>query len=218
MARRTRSDTLSAAADLEGRAQVGDVLLAQRDQRLRLMADGGLEAGEGEMRLRPSQHGSRQREALRPRRCKAACSTAGPPGKPEAQQLGGLVEGFAQRVVDGGAEPLVAADIVHDEELGVAARDQQQQVGRQQPLGEADGERVRLQVVDRHQRQAVHQRDRLGRRDADQQAADQAGPGRHRHRIEARQADAGMRARPRPMISSRHSTWARAAISGTTPP
>ena len=69
-----------------------------------------------------------------------------------------LSKASPKRVVDGGAEPLIAADVVHDQQLGVPARDQQQQIGRPQALGEADGERVRLQMIDRDQRQAVHQR------------------------------------------------------------
>ena len=72
---------------LEGGAQVGDVLLAERHQGLRLVAHRGLEAGEGEMRLRPAQHRPRQREAVRPGRARAACSTAGPPGKPRPSSL-----------------------------------------------------------------------------------------------------------------------------------
>ena len=62
------------------------------------------------------------------------------------------------------------------------AGDQQQQIGRLQALGQADGQRVRLQMIDGHERQLVHQRHRLGRDDAHQQPADQSRPGRHRHR------------------------------------
>ena len=69
------------------------------------------------------------------------------------------------------------------------ARDQQQQIGRLQAFREADGERMRLQMIDRDQRQLVHERQSLGGRDADQQAADQPRPGRHRHSVKLVQAD-----------------------------
>ena len=78
---------------------------------------------------------------------------------------------------------------MHDQELGVAARDQQQQIGRVQALGEADSQRVGFQVIDRDQRQPVHQRQRLGGRNADQQTPNQPWPGRHRHGRELPQAD-----------------------------
>jgi hypothetical protein len=115
-----------------------------------------------------------------------------PARQAQPQELGRLVEGLAQSVVDGGAEPLVAADVVHEEELGVAARDQQQQIGRAQPLGEAHGERVCLQMIDAHQRALAHEGDRFRGRDADQEAADQAGSGRHRHRVETGKVDASL--------------------------
>ncbi len=101
----------------------------------------------------PPEHRARQREPPRPA-AGGGLLHGRPAGKAQPQELRGLVEGLAQGVVDGGAETLVAADAVHDQELGVPARDQQQKIGRAQALGEADGERVRLQVVDRHQRQA----------------------------------------------------------------
>ena len=118
------------------------------------------------MRLGATQHRPRQGKAVRPA-SQGRLLDRRPTGKTQAQQLGRLVEGLAQRIVDGGAEPLVAADAVHDQELGVAARDQQQQIGRVQAFREADGQRVGFQVIDRDQRQPVHQRQRLGGRNAD---------------------------------------------------
>ena len=46
-----------------------------------------LEAGEGEVAARLAPHRPRQGEALRDRRPCAACSTAGPPGKPRPRSL-----------------------------------------------------------------------------------------------------------------------------------
>ena len=57
----------------------------------------------------------------------------GAAGITEAQQLGRLVEGLAQRVVERGAEPLVAADVLDHQELGMPAGDEQQEIGKRQP-------------------------------------------------------------------------------------
>ena len=111
-------------------------------------------------------------------------------GEAEPQELRGLVEGFAQRVVDGGAEPLKVADAAHDEKLGMAARHQQQQVRRAQPFGQADRERVRLEVMHGDERAPAAERDRLAGDQPDDEAADQPGTGRRRDRIEVAKADA----------------------------
>ena len=76
------------------------------------------------------------------------------------------------------------------------ARDQQQQIGRLQAFREADGERVRFQVIDRNQRQLVHQRHRFGGRDPDQQAANQSRPGRHRHASKVGERHTGLAQSP----------------------
>ena len=52
----------------------------------------------------------------------------GAAGKAEAEQLGGLVECLAQRIVDGGAEALIAANAVHQLQLRVTAGDEQQEI------------------------------------------------------------------------------------------
>ena len=51
---------------------------------------------------------------------------------------------------------------------------------------------MRLQVIDRDQRRAVHQRDRLGGRQSDDDAADQSRAGRRRDAAKLRIADAGL--------------------------
>ena len=63
----------------------------------------------------------RRRVARRPR----SASIAGPPGKPRPSTLRDLVERLAGRVVARAAEPAVAAESVHLDELGVPARDDQ---------------------------------------------------------------------------------------------
>ena len=70
----------------------------------------------------------------------------------EAEQLRGLVEGFADRVVDRGAEPHVFADIEHRDDLGVPAGGEEQAVGKLGAVGEPRGQRMRLEMIDRDQR------------------------------------------------------------------
>jgi hypothetical protein len=58
----------------------------------------------------------------------AASSTAGPPGKPRPSSFGALVEGFAGCIVDRGGDAAVAADSLDEEQLAVAAGNEQQQI------------------------------------------------------------------------------------------
>ena len=154
------------------------------------MTHRGLEAGEGEMRLLAAEH--------RPGQGKAA-GAAGErgllhrrsAGKAETQELGGLVERLAQGVVDGGAEALVGADAFDDQELGVAAGDQQQQVRRGEVLRQTDGQGMGFEVVDGNEVEVVRKRDGLGRHHADQQAADQPGPAGRGHGIKRGELHAG---------------------------
>ena len=109
---------------LEARGKIGDVLIAERRAGLRLVAERGLEAGEREMRLGAPEHRPRQRNGRAPTRSMALDLGAAGIGK--AEQLGRLVEGFAQRIVERRAEPLIGTDILDDDGLGMAAGDQQQ--------------------------------------------------------------------------------------------
>jgi hypothetical protein len=107
--------------------------------------------GEGKVRPLAAEHGPRQVEA----RLVAARRLGlhhGAARIGQAEQLGRLVEGFADRVVDGGAEPAIFADAVDGNELGMPARDQQQQIGKGQLLGQAGCQRMCLQVVDGDER------------------------------------------------------------------
>ena len=74
----------------------GAMLLGRQPQR-------GLQAGEGEVQLGAAVQRPRQREARADRRAPPLLDLR-PAGIAQAEQLGGLVEGFAERVVDGGAE------------------------------------------------------------------------------------------------------------------
>ena len=95
----------------------------------------------------------------------------------EAEQLGGLVEGLADGVVHGGAEPHVIADAAHGDDLGVAAGGEEQAIRKRRVVGQPRGQRMRFQMIDRDQRLVLHQRDGLGGGQADDDAADQPGAG-----------------------------------------
>ena len=83
------------------------------------------------MRFVTAHQGARQRES---RRIASVCSPfqRRAAGKAQAQHLGGLVEGFAHRIVDGGGEPAITADAFYAEQLAMPAGDQQQQIGELQ--------------------------------------------------------------------------------------
>jgi hypothetical protein len=75
---------------------------AERRDLFGFEAQRGLQARQREVGLRPPMHRPRQREACRVA-ARGLRSTAAA-GIAEAEQLGGLVEGLADGVVDGGAE------------------------------------------------------------------------------------------------------------------
>ncbi len=168
---------------LEGGAEVGDVLLREGRGALGGQAHGRLEAGEGEVGAGPVDEWTRQGEA---------CRVAGlrrrfhrrPAGIGEAEELGGLVEGFAERIVDGGTEAAVAADVFYREELAVAAGDQQQQIGEGDAVGEAGGERMAFEVVDGDERLSGGKGDCFCRGETDQHAADETGAGGSGNRVD----------------------------------
>ena len=93
------------------------------------LAHRGLQAGEGKIAVLPALERTREIEALRiaPPRMLLHLRTA---GIAQPQKLRHLVEGLAQGIVDGGAEAVVAAHPFNHLELGVAARNQQQKIGK----------------------------------------------------------------------------------------
>ncbi len=110
----------------------------------------------------------------------------------QAEQLCDLVERLADRVVDGGAEPHIIADAEHGDDLRVPARGEEQAVGKVERRDKARRQRMRFEMIDRDKRRAMHQRDRLRRRQPDDDAADQARAGRGRDAAERRIADPGL--------------------------
>ena len=138
---------------------------------------------------------------------------------PEVEEAGDLVERLAGGVVDRLAEHPVAAVTLHLDQHRVAARDEQHDERElERRVLEERRVQVRLEVVDADERHVPRQRQRLGRRHADQQGADQT-------RDRTVQATASMRRSSIPASTIARaitglsaSRWARLAISGTTPP
>ncbi len=97
---------------------------------------------------------------------------------PKAQELGDLVEGLAQRIVDGATPALVIAHPAHEDELAVPARNQQHEIGKGDAVGQPGGQRMRLEVVDRDERLAEPCRKGLGGGEPHEHAPDQPGAGR----------------------------------------
>ncbi len=107
----------------------------------------------------------------------------------EAKELGRFVEGFADGVVERAAKAEIVADAAHAEYLRMAAGREEKAVREWGCVGESRGQRVRLQMVHRHQWLAVHERDRLGHGQADDDAADQARPGGRGDTVEGGERD-----------------------------
>ena len=124
----------------------------------------------------------------------AVCFERRAAGMAQAQQLGDLVEGLAQRIVDGGAPALIIADAAHQHELAMAARNQQHQIGKGDTVGQPRRQRMGFEVIDGDQRLAERGGQRLGGGQPDQHAPDQAGAGRGGDGIDIAQRDAGLAA------------------------
>ena len=157
---------------LEPGADVRPVPIAQGCVCLNGLQDRGLEAGEREIAAFPAGKRARQGETVGIAGFGGALHFRAA-GEAQTQKLGGLVEGFAQGIVNGGAKPPVAADAFDDLELGVAARDEEQEIGKCDAVGQPRGQCVALQMVDRDQGNAAHQGNRLCRHQADNHAADE---------------------------------------------
>ena len=123
-----RSSTTSAIAAWKEAQKSATSLRAEGCVLLHRETQRRLQAGKGEVRAGRADQRTRQREAARIARPRRALDIR-PAGIGEAEQFRGLVEGFAQRVVDGRAEPSIAADPFNRYELRMAAGDEQQQIG-----------------------------------------------------------------------------------------
>ena len=119
-------------------------------------------------------------------------------GERQPEQPGDLVEGLPRRVVDGRAERLDAGGHVGDlQQRGVPAADQHRhaRLGQRPVLELVDGD-VRGEVVDAVQRLAEAERERLRRRDPDEQGAGETGAAGHGDRVDVVQLDPGGLAGP----------------------
>ena len=121
----------------------------------------------------------------------AARSTRRATGIRQAEQLGGLVESLAQRIVDRRAPALVIADTADQNELGMAARNQQHEIGKGQAVGQPSRQRMSLEMVHRIKRLAGCPRDGLAGHQPDDQPTDQPGTRCRSHGIDLLQSDAG---------------------------
>ena len=130
-AARVRSSTTSTAAAWNEAARSATSLLRERRVRFRGDAKRRLQPGEGKVAAGRAVQRTRQRKALWVSRLRRPLDVR-PAGIGEAQKLGGLVEGFAERVVDGRAEAPIAADAFDRDELRVPAGDEQQKIGKAQ--------------------------------------------------------------------------------------
>ncbi|MFM2444222.1 MAG: hypothetical protein RJB09_1408, partial [Pseudomonadota bacterium] len=79
--------------------------------------------------------------------------------------------------------------------LRMAARDQQQQIGKFDGVGQARGERMRLEMINRDERFLRRQGQCLAEGEANDHAADQSRSRRRRHAVEIGQPQAGARQR-----------------------
>ena len=114
-------------------------------------------------------------------------------GERQPEQPGHLVEGLAGRVVDGRAQRVDGGgDVLDPQQAGVTATDQQGQARvRQRTVLELVDRHVRGEVVDAVQRLAQPDRERLGRRDTDEQRAGQARAAGDRDGVDVVQPQAG---------------------------
>ncbi len=131
-------------------------------------------------------HGARQLEARRVALERATLHLR-PAGIGQAQHLGDLVEGFADRVVHRRADALVIVHAAHGDELRVPARDEQQQIGKIEIVREPRRERVGFEMVHGDEGLARHQRQRLAGREPDHHPADEPRPRRRGDAVEVGQ-------------------------------
>ncbi len=69
-----------------------------------------------------------------------------PTGIRQAEQLRGLVEGFADGIVHRSAEQHIVADAAHRDDLRMAAGRKEQAIGEIDAVGEPRGERMRFEM------------------------------------------------------------------------
>ena len=96
---------------LKARAEIADILGIERHQARGLVAHRRLQTREREVRIVAPEHWPRQGEARGIAAARGAFDLR-PAGIGQAEHLRHLVEGFADRIIDRGAEPHIVADAV----------------------------------------------------------------------------------------------------------
>ena len=184
--------------DHRGLERQGDVtagllaVVAGLDATLPGVQGKGLEPAEAEVQAGAIGHRPREHEAARSAELRQAGDfrTA---GIAQADQLGGLVEGFAGGVVHRFAKQLVATDAVHPHQLGVTAGNQQgDEREPRRLLFQHRRQQVPFHVVHADRRHAPGEGHRLGTGSPHQQGADQAGTGGIGDRVDIRRRAAGL--------------------------
>ena len=181
---------------LERRGEVGDIAVGQRRDLLRLEAHRSLEAGQREIGILPAAHRARQKEATTVAAGGLALDLR-PTRIAEADKLRGLVEGLTDGIVPRRPEPHIIADAAHRDDLGVPPGGEEQAIGKRRAVGEPRRKRMRLEVIDGEERRLAHERNRLRRGEADDDAADQPGAGRRRDAVDVGKAARGLAHRGR---------------------
>jgi hypothetical protein len=130
-------------------------------------------AAETEIQISGLEHRARQLHHIR-------ATTFGQLGQrrsprvSQAEQLGGLVEGLASRVVERFSQQLVLADSGDAHQLAVAARNQQgHERETRRPARQQWRQQVTFEMVHRHAGPLERRRQRLGKGRTDQQGARQ---------------------------------------------
>ncbi len=161
---------------LERSADVGNVLIGKRRNGRRCLPHGRFQTGEGEVQPCFANHWTGQRKLVR-----ISCRCSFLDGRStwirQPQKFRRLVEGLAQRIVDGRAPAFILPHATNKNELRVTAGDQQHQIGKRQTIGQTRRQRVAFQMVDRIKRLAGRLGNRFAGHQTDDQATDQTWPG-----------------------------------------
>ena len=121
----------------------------------------------------------------------------GAAGIAEPEQLGGLVERLARGIVDRGGEAAIIADALDQQQLAMAARHEQQQIGKAEAgFDEPRRQRMPLKMIDRDQRLVRGVGERLAGDQPDHHPADQPGTGGRGDGIDVGERHAGIGEHP----------------------
>ncbi len=166
-----------------GLLEGGRDVLRSVETRIASPEDSALQAREREMRLARSDQRARKRH----RRQDSALGgvfDGGASWKAEAEHFGALVEGFAGGVIDRGGKSTVAADPFDKQELAMAARDEQEEIGKAEVrLRDHRRQCVALEMVERDKRLVSGERKPLRGDQPDHDPTDEAGPRRGGDRV-----------------------------------